>query len=204
MPSTTSTRPTSSINYCFLLKCLAGVALAGFIIAMLMKPTYIVAAAATALAPALGTVIFLPLVALLTVTLIVGLAASLSSATYVPRPRATVAYPWYQPAGWFGPRYANSGWFDYMFDSRPANYHSRNASGTSHFHNGGTVHRHASGPSSDSRATTHSHDGISRTSASPSTYHSNTIFRTNSGTGVPPNISHTDTRSLGGSHHGHR
>lgn len=210
MPSTTLNRSMSSIDYCFLLKCLAGVALAGFIIAMLMKPTYIVVAAATAMAPALGTAIFLPLVALLALTLIVGLAASLSSVTYVPGPRSAVVYPWYQPAGWFGPTYANYGWFDFMFGS-PRNYHSRNWGGTVHprlFNHGpnstggGNLHGHTSPPFYDNR-TTHRHNPV--TSASSQAYQNHSILRTNQGTGVPPTHNYEyHTSSHGSSHHGHR
>ncbi len=210
MPSTTINRSMSSINYCFLLKCLAGVALAGFIIAMLMKPTYIVVAAAAAMAPALGTAIFLPLVALLALTLLIGLAASIPSATYVPGPRPPVVYPWYQPAGWFGPTYANYGWFDYMFGLQPANYHARNWGGTVHSRHfnhgpnstGGNLHGHTSAPFYGS-GTTHSRD-IPMTSASTHSLHNHSILRTNYGTGVPPSQDRGHHAPSSSSQHGHR
>ncbi len=120
MPSTTTS--TFSFNYFFLLKCLAGVALCAFVIAMLAKPTYIVVAAAATLAPMAATAIFFPLVTLLALALLVTLAASIS----VARPGVSVirtpTYPWYSVPYWFGPTYANRGWNDYFFNQQP-NYH---------------------------------------------------------------------------------
>lgn len=143
MPATpTQSAQSAHYNYCFIMKCLAGVALFGFVVALLSKPTYIVATAAATLAPVAASAIFFPFTALLTLAAIVALSVFLASTVYVVTPT---------PTYWFG----TGGWADYTFRGPvAATYHTRSSGLNTHTHDDRRYHNHGMFPSA---ASTHEH-----------------------------------------------
>lgn len=122
------------MNYSFLLKCLAGIALFTILLALLAKPTFIVAAATAGLAATATAGLFIPIIPIIAAALLIAALCTIPVVAYRgPQPGGAGFYTYnpFMPAFWFGPTYATYSWLDYW--NRPL------FTGNTHIHRGGGI-----------------------------------------------------------------
>lgn len=157
MRSTTSSAAQNNTNYAFLLKCLAGIAFFSLVIAMLMKPKYIVVATASLLAPTLlpPTVVsaaFLLTLQLASLALVLILATVLSchcfssSPIYSRRyyhPTHLTSFVPQMPDFFFSLNQPYEPRNTHFHSNRASNHHAQSTPLSNHHHHEGSTHTHS-------------------------------------------------------------